>query len=122
MRTCSPRVFKMAQRSFDTALCCAQERIVTTSGPSFDDWQWGLATLPFTFGGCGVYYACYVLNYAFLASRLQSASLQTKLLRYFGIVTYGPTFDDASCMVLWQSQMEDHTSDWLCVVPISRLG
>ncbi|GKB53479.1 hypothetical protein Tco_0904232, partial [Tanacetum coccineum] len=25
-------------------------------------------------------------------------------------------------MVLWQSQMEDHTSDWLCVVPISRLG
>nr|GEX29354.1 hypothetical protein [Tanacetum cinerariifolium] len=25
-------------------------------------------------------------------------------------------------MVLWKSQMEDHTSDWLRVVPISSLG
>ncbi|GKD29900.1 hypothetical protein Tco_1240678 [Tanacetum coccineum] len=27
------------------------QRIVTTSGPRFDDWQWRLATLPFAFGG-----------------------------------------------------------------------
>nr|GEV51023.1 hypothetical protein [Tanacetum cinerariifolium] len=39
-----------------------------------------------------------VLNYAFLASRLQSASLQTKLLRHAGIVASGTTFDDALCM------------------------
>ncbi|GJT05704.1 putative reverse transcriptase domain-containing protein [Tanacetum coccineum] len=111
-----------------------------------------------------------VLNYAFLASRLQSASLQTKLLLHSGIVASGPAFNDALCafnvkmetdllsneseiaapklmkkladiyftrvtqtaestfslssrqIALWQSQMEDHTSDWLRVVPISGLG
>ncbi|GKE47265.1 hypothetical protein Tco_1478523 [Tanacetum coccineum] len=31
----------------------------------------------------------------FLASRLQSASLETKLLRHSGIVAYGPAFDDS---------------------------
>ncbi|GKB10555.1 hypothetical protein Tco_0844478 [Tanacetum coccineum] len=36
-----------------------------------------------------------VLNYAFLASRLQSAGLQTKLLRHTGIVSPGLIFDDA---------------------------
>ncbi|GJS90733.1 putative nucleotidyltransferase, ribonuclease H [Tanacetum coccineum] len=54
-----------------------RERIVTASGPGFGDSQWRLATLPFTFGGFGVYSACDVLNYAFLTSRLQSATLQT---------------------------------------------
>ncbi|GJV26568.1 hypothetical protein Tco_1379263 [Tanacetum coccineum] len=145
-------------------------RIVTASGPGFGSWQWRLATLPFAFGGLGVYSAGDVLNYAFIASRLQSAALQTKLLRYVGIVATGPTFDDALCvfnsameidflsnpsevaapklmkkmadiyftrvtkdakssfslsprqMALWQSQREDHTSDWLRVVPISGLG
>ncbi|GKC72104.1 hypothetical protein Tco_1117987, partial [Tanacetum coccineum] len=71
-----------------------------------------------------------VLNYAFLASRLQSVGLQTKLLRHSGILASGPTFDDALStfslsprqMALWKSQMEDHTSDWLRAVPISGLG
>ncbi|GJS57242.1 hypothetical protein Tco_0652026 [Tanacetum coccineum] len=128
------------------------------------------ATLPFAFGGLGIYSAGDVLNYAFIASRLQSATLQTKLLRDVGIVAPGSTFDDALCvfnnameidflsnpsevaapklmkkmaniyftrvtkdakssyslsprqMALWQSQKEDHTSDWLRVVPISGLG
>ncbi|GJY25666.1 hypothetical protein Tco_0400392 [Tanacetum coccineum] len=65
MRTCSPRVFEMAQRAFDEALCSARERIVTTFGPRFGDWKWRLATLPFAFGGLGVYSANDVLNYAF---------------------------------------------------------
>ncbi|GKA27063.1 hypothetical protein Tco_0713231 [Tanacetum coccineum] len=117
--------------------------------------------LAFCIWGLGVYSAGDVLNYAFLASRLQSATLQTKLLRHYGIVASGTTFDDALClfntkmetgllsnlseialpklmkklvdiyftrvtqtakstfslssrqMALWQSQMEDHTSDWL---------
>ncbi|GKB83179.1 hypothetical protein Tco_0950074, partial [Tanacetum coccineum] len=64
-------------------------------GPGFGDWQWRLTTLPFAFGGLGVYSAGDVLNYAFLASRLQSAGLQTKLLRHTSIVSIGPIFDDA---------------------------
>ncbi|GJZ11706.1 ankyrin repeat-containing protein ITN1-like protein [Tanacetum coccineum] len=170
MRTCLPRVFESAQRSFDVALRSALERIVTASGPEFGDWQWRLATLPFAYGGLGVYSAGDVLNYAFLASRLQSAGLQTKLIRHTGIVASGPTFDDVVCvfntsmetdilsnpsevatpklmkkladiyftrvtntaestfslshlqMALWKSQMEDHISDWLRVVPIFGLG
>ncbi|GJX32554.1 putative reverse transcriptase domain-containing protein [Tanacetum coccineum] len=80
MRTCSPHVFERAQCFFDAALRSTLERIVTASGLGFGDWQWRLSTLPFAFGGLGVYSIGDVLNYAFLASRLQSASLQTKLL------------------------------------------
>ncbi|GKB56081.1 putative reverse transcriptase domain-containing protein, partial [Tanacetum coccineum] len=75
MRTCPPCVFESAQRSFDVAIRSTLERIVTASGPGFGYWQWRVATLPFAYGGLGVYYAGDVLNYAFLASRLQSAGL-----------------------------------------------
>ncbi|GJW54540.1 hypothetical protein Tco_0098625 [Tanacetum coccineum] len=98
MCSCSPHVFESAQLSFDMALRSALERIVTTSGPGFRDRQWRLATLPFAFGSLGVYSAGDVLNYAFIASRLQCAALQTKLLRHVGIVTSGSTFDDALCV------------------------
>ncbi|GJY27650.1 hypothetical protein Tco_0403417 [Tanacetum coccineum] len=97
MRTCPPRFFESAQRSFDVALRSSLERIVTASEPGFGDWQWRLATLPFSFGRLGVYSAGDVLNYAFLASRLQSAGLQTKLLWHTGIVASGPFFDDSLC-------------------------
>ncbi|GJX33235.1 hypothetical protein Tco_0243090 [Tanacetum coccineum] len=94
MRTCPPRFFESAQCSFDVALRSSLEHIVTASRPGFGDWRWRLATLPFTFRGIGVYSAGDVLNYAFLASRLQSVDLQTKLLRHTGIVSPGPIFDD----------------------------
>nr|GEU99496.1 hypothetical protein [Tanacetum cinerariifolium] len=68
---CGVLVFKMAQRSFDAALCCALERIITTFGPSL------------------------------LACRLSC----------FDIL-----------MALWQSQIEDYTSDWLRAVTISGVG
>ncbi|GKF54595.1 hypothetical protein Tco_0164935, partial [Tanacetum coccineum] len=54
-----------------------------------------LATLPFSYGGLSVYSAGDVLSYAFLASRLQSAILQTKLLRHSDIVSSGLAFDNA---------------------------
>ncbi|GKB65597.1 basic 7S globulin-like protein [Tanacetum coccineum] len=38
MRTCSPHVFESAQHYFDVALHSSLERIVTASGPGFDDW------------------------------------------------------------------------------------
>nr|GEX98100.1 hypothetical protein [Tanacetum cinerariifolium] len=83
MRTCPSRLFKSAQRSFDMALRSSLERIVTASRPGFGDWKWRLAILPFAFGGLGVYSTGDVLNYAFLASRLQSADLR---LSSFGIL------------------------------------
>ena len=95
MRTCPPQVFERAQISFDAALRSSLERIVTASGPGFGEWQWRLATLPFEFGGLGVYAAGDVLNFAFLASRLQSSSLQIKLLRHSGIVTPGSSLNGA---------------------------
>ncbi|GKA58818.1 putative reverse transcriptase domain-containing protein [Tanacetum coccineum] len=75
MRACPPRVFESTQLSFDMALRSALERIVTTSGPRFGGWQWRIATLPLIFGELGIYSAGDVLNYAFIASRLQSATL-----------------------------------------------
>ncbi|GKE12715.1 hypothetical protein Tco_1416266 [Tanacetum coccineum] len=52
----------------------------------------------------GVYSACDVLNYAFLASRLQSVVLQSKLLRDSNIVTFRPAFDNA--LSTFNSKME----------------
>ncbi|XP_071708976.1 uncharacterized protein [Rutidosis leptorrhynchoides] len=145
LRTCPPSIFKAAQRAFDEALRSSLERIVTASGPGFGDWQWRLATLPFAFGGLGVYSAGDVRHYAFLASRLQSAGLQTKLLRhtgnpsevaapilmkkladvYFTKVTASAesTFSlSPRQSALWKSQQGDHTSAWLRAVPILGLG
>ncbi|KAL6573420.1 hypothetical protein OROHE_001879 [Orobanche hederae] len=95
IRTCPPSFFEAAQCAFDGAPRSSLEHTVTASGFGFGDWQWRLAVLPFAFGGLGVYSAGDVCHYAFLASRLQSASLQTKLLRHAGIVSLGRAFEDA---------------------------
>ncbi|GJW32756.1 hypothetical protein Tco_0052788 [Tanacetum coccineum] len=99
---------------------------------------WGLATVngdsltyPFHLGVLAFIQHVIFLNYAFLVSRIQSAALQTKLLRHAGIVASGSTFDEALSTfntsteidflifqtALWYSQMEDHTFDWLWAVP-----
>nr|GEZ78804.1 hypothetical protein [Tanacetum cinerariifolium] len=74
------------------------KRNVTTFEPGFNDLKWKLSTLNFTFGGHNVYSVGDILNCAFLASRLYSSALQTKLLQNTGIIDYGPTFDDDLCM------------------------
>nr|GEW28893.1 putative reverse transcriptase domain-containing protein [Tanacetum cinerariifolium] len=83
---------------FNVALRSSLEHVVSASRPGYDNWQWMLATLPFAFGGLGVYYAGDVLNYAFLASRFKSAGLQTKLFRHTGIVASRLIFDDVLCV------------------------
>nr|GEV87062.1 hypothetical protein [Tanacetum cinerariifolium] len=57
MRTCPPRTFEPAQRSFDVAFRSSLKRIVIASGPGFEDWQCRISTLPFSFGGLCVYSA-----------------------------------------------------------------
>nr|GEY08971.1 hypothetical protein [Tanacetum cinerariifolium] len=85
----------------------------------FGDWQWRLATLPFAFGGLSVSPVGDVLNYAFLASQLQSASLQTKLLWHYGIVDYGPTFDDA--LFVFNTSMKTDILSNLSEIAASKL-
>ena len=75
MTTCPSNLFGDAQVQFDAALHASLEKIITASGPGFGDWQWKLATLPIKTGGLGIYAAGDVINYAFLASCLQTYSL-----------------------------------------------
>ncbi|GKA77127.1 hypothetical protein Tco_0783588 [Tanacetum coccineum] len=138
MRTCFPRVLEMAQRSFNAALHSALERIVTASRFGFGDWQWRLSTLPFAFGELSVYSAAFgntfddalcVFNTKMESDLLSNPSeiVAPKLMKkltdvYFTRVTQTveSTFSLSSRhMALWQSEMEDHTSNWLRVVPIS---
>nr|GEV28781.1 reverse transcriptase domain-containing protein [Tanacetum cinerariifolium] len=64
--------------------------------PKAKIWRLAIETrhLTLCIWGLGVYSAGDVLNYAFLASRLQSVGLQAKLLQHASIVAYMPTFDD----------------------------
>ncbi|GJR79081.1 reverse transcriptase domain-containing protein [Tanacetum coccineum] len=151
MRTCPPRVFESAQLSFDMALCSALERIITASGPGFSDWQWRIATLPLTFGGLGIFQQTKLLRDVgivapgstfddalcvfnndmeidFLSNPSEVAA--PKLMKKMADIYFTRVTKDAESsyslsprqMALWQSQREDHTSDWLRVVPISGLG
>ncbi|KAK9691330.1 hypothetical protein RND81_09G190100 [Saponaria officinalis] len=95
LRTCTPSAFRAAQLCFDASLRSSLERIVVASGPGFGDWQWRQATLPFSFGGLGVYAAGDVVHYAFLVSRVQTEVLQGALLTRAGVSGPGVSFDDA---------------------------
>ncbi|GJS90628.1 ribonuclease H-like domain-containing protein [Tanacetum coccineum] len=48
---------------FDQALRASLEKVVTASGPGFDDWQWRLATLPIKLGGLGILSAGDIIRY-----------------------------------------------------------
>ncbi|GKB22008.1 hypothetical protein Tco_0855931 [Tanacetum coccineum] len=95
LRTCSPLYLLEAQVQFDHALRASLEKVVTASGPGFGDWQWRLATLPIKLGGLGILSAGDIIQYAFLASRLQSSTLQTKILMKTDIESQGSSFKHA---------------------------
>lgn len=90
LRTCSPVHLSEAQDQFDQTLRASLEKIVTASGPGFGDWQWRLATLPIKLGGLGILSAGDIIQYTFLASRMQTNDLQDKILTKTGIVIHGP--------------------------------
>ncbi|GKF57852.1 hypothetical protein Tco_0171389 [Tanacetum coccineum] len=69
-----------AQVEFDKALRASLEKIVIASRSVFGDWQWRLATLPIKVVGLGILSARDIIHYAFLASRLQTSTLQAKIM------------------------------------------
>ena len=77
------------------ALCASLEKIVTASVPRFGDWKWRLATLPIKMGVLGIFLAGDVIDYAFLASRLQIDSLQARILANSDLPSLGLTFERA---------------------------
>ncbi|GKA82699.1 hypothetical protein Tco_0789447, partial [Tanacetum coccineum] len=95
LRTCSPLYLLEAQVQFDHALRASLEMVVTSLGSGFGDWQLRLATLPIKLGGLGILSAGDIIQYAFLASRLQSSTLQTKILMKTGIESHGSSFKHA---------------------------
>nr|GEY63657.1 hypothetical protein [Tanacetum cinerariifolium] len=129
-----------SQHSFDVALRSALERLVTASGPGFGDWQWRLATLPFTFRELGVSPAdsgptfddaLFVFNTSMKTGILSNPSeiAALKLMKKFADIYFTRVTNTAEStfflshrqMALWKSQMEDHTSNWLRAVLISGL-
>ncbi|GKB07222.1 hypothetical protein Tco_0835506 [Tanacetum coccineum] len=70
------------------------EGVVTASGPGFGDTM-RLRPLPIKLGGLGILSAGDIIQYAFLASRLQSSTLQTKILVKTGIESQGSSFKHA---------------------------
>nr|GEZ97617.1 hypothetical protein [Tanacetum cinerariifolium] len=138
LRTCSPLSLLEAQVQFDQALRDSLEKVVTASGPGFGDWQWRLATLPVKLGGLGILSTGDIIQYAFLASRLQTNDLQAKILMKTGIDSHGFSFQCAldvfntTCNVDYSLSPQHvailscirapHAQDFIFTIPIDGLG
>nr|GEY90796.1 hypothetical protein [Tanacetum cinerariifolium] len=95
LRTCPHLYLLEARVQFDQALRASLENVVTASGPRFGDWKWRLATFQIKLGGLGILSAGDIIQYAFLASRLQTSTLQTKILMKTDIESQGSYFKHA---------------------------
>ncbi|GJT30281.1 putative reverse transcriptase domain-containing protein [Tanacetum coccineum] len=123
MRTCPPRVFESAQLSFDMALLLCLGAYchgfwtgtkllrhvgIVASGPTFDD-------------ALCVFNKAMEIDFLSTPSDVTAPKLMKKMADiYYTRVTKG--VESSFSLSLWQSKREEHTSDWLRVVPISRLG
>ena len=95
MRTSPPSMFDEAQLVFDGELRVSLEKVITAGGPGFGPYQWRLATLPMRMGGLGIYNAYDGMQYAFVASRLQTSELQAQILHGADIYTVGAAMENA---------------------------
>lgn len=95
LRTAAPSAFKLAQKVFDDALRVTVEDMTNAAGAGFGCWQWRQSSMPISNGGLGLYTVADTMHFAFVASRLQSAELQNRILMNAEISGMGSVFFDA---------------------------
>lgn len=80
MRTTQPQALQLAQIRYDTHLLQYLQHIVTGDGAGFGLLQQCIATLPIKHGGLGIYTMFDTIPYCYLASQLQTLTLQRTIL------------------------------------------
>ncbi|ORY40817.1 hypothetical protein BCR33DRAFT_787453 [Rhizoclosmatium globosum] len=85
-----PSVVSRGVSDFDAVLRKALTNIV---GCSLSDFQFLLTGLPLSSGGLGISQASHLVHYAYVASVLSTAPLQSAILSSSGLSPFGPMFD-----------------------------
>jgi ubiquitin carboxyl-terminal hydrolase 44/49 len=79
-RTVCPDYLQEQSARFELELVGALRRITVADGPHFGEFQVSLSTLPVTLGGLGIQLPSDILNFAFVASAIESNELQRGIL------------------------------------------
>lgn len=80
MRTTMPDYVIDAQAVFDAHLSLHLRHIVPNDGPGVGLLQYCMSSLPLSLGGLGIYFMADAMNYCYLASCIQTQSLQINIL------------------------------------------